>query len=88
MEPIYSLSEDPEKIQNADLVERILYTLELLHKTKGVEYEYAYIQSRALGGSCYPVPDNYSPSKTTAVIAKYNRGFFERKKQELQQKRA
>jgi len=59
-----------------------------LHKTKGVEYEYAYIQSRALGGSCYPVPNNYSPSNTSIVIAKYNKSFFERKKSELQQKSA
>lgn len=83
MKPVCSLREDPEKIQDLDLVERIIKTLDFLYASNGVEYTFAYIQSRMLGGSCFPVPNNYKPSDTSVVLGKYNKSYFEQRRNDL-----
>lgn len=83
MKIIAKLKEKPEDIKDLDLVEKIIQTLDLLYDETGTEYVFARIQSRMLGGACLPVPYNYKPSKTSNVLASYNKQYFEQKRDYL-----
>jgi hypothetical protein len=82
MELINSLRQNPAEIEDLNLVERIIATLDSLSMS-GTEYVFAHIQSRMLGGSYLPVPVDYKCSSTSLVLEKYNKSYFEQKMNEL-----
>lgn len=84
MELVKSLGQHPEEINNLDLIKRILFTLDYLHKKNGVEYDFAEVQSLSKGGSCYPRPKNDKPaSEREIVLGRYDRGYFEQRERYL-----
>ena len=83
MDLIYALDKNPEEIKELNLVERIIDTLDQLYKKSGVEYAFVCIQSRALGGSCFPAPKDYVPSSTSVLLGKYDQQYFENKRMQL-----
>lgn len=87
MELVMSLGQDPEKIDDPDLIRRILKTLDYLRDKTGIEYIFAKVQSPSIGGSCYPRPKNHVPtSERDIVLGKYDITYFEQKREYLTRK--
>ena len=80
------LTKRPEKIKDISLVNRILKTLKDLKQKNNHEYILARVQSLNLGGSCYPIPVGYTPSKNTIILETYDAKFFQKLRKKLQSK--
>ena len=78
------LPDSPEKLEDLELIDRVIYTLETLEKKYGIEYKIADLQEDHLGGICEVVRTDYKPtSNNTTILGIYDKSYFLEKRQKL-----
>ncbi len=78
------LIERPENLTDLNTIDQIIRTFEQLKQEHSCNYVLAHLQEGHLGETYRFIPEGFVPSRSTQIIAKYNKGYFTRKKREVQ----